>query len=302
MSDDTNPTRKSLAEEIKQRKAHELQRSIEAHKLERETGSAPKEHASTKPQPNVAPPPARTPTASPTKRTEHTEHADPLSGVGHHAVESIENVEAAGRKLFQGLSARQKTTLIAASAGLLILIVLGGTFFISSSSGGSVAIVGTPTLVPLGLANVDSVLQRFKDVKEPLTEIQPYDVTNSQVWNATSGYQFNIRRGADKGSFILLGYASAQQVSDDLSTMLGAGTFKNWQVNFDGNILLLASTDTTKNLYTEMFSHMKSYLLAPYLSFWPTATLVPSITPTPNPTVKATAKPPAAATAAATAG
>lgn len=276
MSDESNQEKKSLAEEIKRRRALEVRRNIEAENLKRALGNTPALPQSAKPQVAASP---RVPSTS--------SNGNSAPNATRRTSPEVEVVKGDKRTAFRALTARQKTMLISASAGVMILIVCVGSFLIMSSSASDVS----PTLVAVGIVNVDSVLQHFKDVGVPMANVQPYDVVNSKAWNATTGYQFNIQNGSKRGSFVLLGYASEQDATGDLSKIQVGATYKNWSKSFGGNILLLASPDTTDSLWSDITSHMKSYLFAPYRPGWPTAT--PVATSAPKPTAKgmaATAK------------
>src|SRR5258708_27833580 len=118
MSDDPNQRKKSLADEIKRRKTQEVQRSMEAEKLKRATGTAPLvQPQSPKPQAPASP---RVPSSA------STGNLSPTPNIGKRATQAVEAVASARRAAFRGLNTRQKTTLIVATIGLLVIIISVG--------------------------------------------------------------------------------------------------------------------------------------------------------------------------------
>src|SRR5258708_19735611 len=158
MSDESNQEKKSLAEEIKRRRALEVRRNIEAENLKRALGNSPALPQSAKPQVSISP---RVPSIAPTGNS--------APNANRRSSPEAEVVKGDKRTAFRALTARQKTMLISASAGVMILIVCVGSFLIISSSPSNVS----PTLLALGIVPVSTVLQHFKDFFFPIANLHP---------------------------------------------------------------------------------------------------------------------------------
>jgi hypothetical protein len=85
-----------------------------------------------------------------------------------------------------------------------------------------------------------------------------------------SGYRFSVLQGENAVDMVLFNYVDA----------IGAGgamlkpmpEYEDWQRLQFGNVLLLASPDTSPELLAEVGSHLNQFIVAPHRDFLPTAT------------------------------
>jgi hypothetical protein len=147
--------------------------------------------------------------------------------------------------------------IIVLAGGALITLL---TLLLNSQSAPQAA------FIPLPVVSASAVVDHFKETGMPVTNQRAFAAPNS-AWTAKEEIQFDVQRGADKGTFIMLSYESAAQAGLDGFTATSSAKFKNWKVMQYSNILTLASPDTAKPIYAEMGNSLTQYLVAPYRSF-----------------------------------
>lgn len=252
----------SLQDQIKKRKQDELRRTLQAQQVEKAKGAADT------PQPKHA----TSTTAAPVRQTTTARAAE------SRTTQLAPALNSAARAPFRDLSTRQKTTLIAAGAALMIVIVCVGTALIASNAASaSNAKASTATLAPVGLSSADALLQHFKELGVPVSDQKPYDLTNSQVWKAQQAYTFTVKSSGKQGSFLVVSFASAAQAADNMISIRINDKYKSWQNNTNANVVLLAQPDSNDQIISDLFSHMITFLYAPYRP-WPSSTPAPTQT------------------------
>lgn len=224
-------------------------------------------------------------TAGPTRTTQNippaarqTGTVRPVqSGASPRTTQIAPAIVEATRAPFRSMSTRQKTTLIAAGAALMIVVVCVGTFLIASNAASANANAATATLKPIGASNADAMLQHLKDIGVSVAEQKPYDLTTSKVWAAQQAYTFLVKNSGKQASFLILSFDSSTHAADNMFDIMGTDKYKTWKANIIANVILLASPDSAAQIVSDMFSHMTTFLYAPYRP-WSSATPPPTAT------------------------
>lgn len=274
MSDNDQPpaSGSSLKGALKKRKTQEIDRVIEARRMEvSRSVQAPANEVKRSSQVTSAVPPASS--TEPKRASQTVVQATPAADPKRTTTQMAALVQP-------GLNRPQKRLLIGAVVGVVVVVaVLAISLFGTSSSAAP-----APTDIPLPLVSANDVISYLKKVGVPISNVRTLPTAGS-FWQAKQQIEFDVQRDKDKGSFIVLSYASVQQsTGDELNVSLSGnrGKYKNWQTIQLSNIIVAIPPDTSPNLSKEIGSHLYSYLIVPYRSFLPT------VTPTPSPQATAT--------------
>jgi hypothetical protein len=278
----------SLQNEIKKRKTQEVQRAIEQKRVTEARGEAsPKADPRRTSQTSGVVPSAKDP-----KRTSQTTNAAP-SADPRRATQTVRSVTDP-RRTSQAISLEKRATqtisalanhsrrnlFIAAIATILVIVVLGGSVLLAMNSSSN-TVQPTSTPVPLRAVKANDVIDYLKKAGVPVLALREIPVDRAS-WIAEQEMQFDVQRGANKATFILLSYASRDWIITDSFKAIGNAKFKNWQMSIMSNVLLLSSPDAAPDIKTEISSHLTSYLLVPYRPFLPTPTPPPTATALPT--------------------
>jgi hypothetical protein len=262
----------SLQDQIKKRKQEEIRRTIEAKQVEKAKG--PGDATESKRSSQTAPSPAR-----------QTGSARPVQSASPKRTTQIAPAIAeAARAPFRSMSGRQKTTLIAAGAALMIVFVCVGTFLIASNATSTNADTPTPTLMPIGMSSADALLQHLKDVGMDVNEQKPYDLISSKVWTAQQAYTFAVKNDGKQASFLILSFDTGGHAAENMFKIMGTEKYRTWKTNNIANVVMLASPDSGAQIVSDVYSHMTTFLYAPYRPW-------SSVTPPPTATSQATTAP-----------
>jgi hypothetical protein len=255
----------SLQEELKRRKAAELQSEIELRRIMQATQpSDPRRITRTSQRTQAAWPArvaqgqeatiARKSTVSKTALTPHSNSiVVPLPDVN--------DIVPARRSLTR----QQKQRLIGIVAALLIIVVILMMALLAAQP----TSIQAASLQPLPTVSASDTLARLKLVGLPISNVE----TAADVkFAAQGGIKFSIKQGNDKGQVIVLSYATLEKAHIAAFRLSVTEPYKRWKQITASNILMLVSPDTAVTLQQELASHMTQYLVAPYRSFLPTAT------------------------------
>jgi len=164
---------------------------------------------------------------------------------------------------------RQLFTLLAALT-LASLICVGASLI----AAGDAFRGATPTLQPLPVVQANDVIARLRQVGVLLSAVQTVSVPNS-IWTAQQETRFTAQQDADRGTFIVLSYSSANLAGADAFRASLDKTWHTWHVVQINNVLFLVAPDAAPKLTAQLESHLTSYLVAPYR--WGLATATPTL-------------------------
>ena len=124
----------------------------------------------------------------------------------------------------------------------------------------------TAALVGLPPAHLPDVMNHLTQAGIPITELRTLTVPNTS-WNATEAVQFTVRRETNKGSFVMLGHASAADASIDLFKTTTSSKWSQWTVTQISNILVLAAPGSALTIRAELANQLTAYLVVPYREY-----------------------------------
>ncbi len=274
--EEANKTDFSLQGEIKKRKTQEIQRVIEDKRIAAARGAVlPKHDAPQTTQArDVGPSQADT-----TKRATQVSRAVSTSPDRPARARTTSQSVTSDKRATQihplprrRLKQSQKIYAIVSVATLLIMMVCASTLIVASNT----SVQPTATLLPLPIMSANEVVAYLKKSGIPIINAQEYAVPN-ESWQAHQEIQFDVYRGAAKGTFIVLSYPSSESKVPDIFRAGYSGKFREWKLIEASNILILISPETSQDLKNDMGSHITQLLLAPYRPFLSTTT--PQSTP-----------------------
>jgi hypothetical protein len=176
------------------------------------------------------------------------------------------------------LSFRQKRLIIGMAAGLAILLVCAFTLVVSLS-GQQPARAAIEALPSLPLKDTLQVVDYLKAVGVNVSNVQ--ELTAGDSWQANRLLQIEVTVDGKPGVFLLLSYDSQSKAVADTFRARGSKQYSKWMLRNLSNINVLASPKTPVEIQQMVFSHLTSYIVAPYRSFLPTPTPQPSTNTTP---------------------
>ena len=162
---------------------------------------------------------------------------------------------------------RRQNLILATSASLLSLLCLGSILLFNSLN-----MPGTPTIKPLPITDMNSVLEQLKGIGIPIAAIQTLPASNSN-WNAQQAIQVDV--GQSKERLLVLSYDSSAQASRDGFRIRSREPFQQWHILQISNVLILASLETPPDVIAEISSLLTAHFIAPYRPFLLTATMPP---------------------------
>ncbi len=278
MSNNPERSRLSLQAEIQKRKTQEMTRAIVQKQVDLARGETPQrttQTARTCPAdlrrtsqtiqtgstPTVRPPELRRvfPDAAPQRAPalQRSPAREPVRPQKRAIQVNGITRNPARMRLFVALLAVTVVLIVSASAALLITSR-------SDAAGATQPVLPTVT--------ASEVVTHLMTLGVPVTNVRSLDVSK-ESWGAQQEVEFNVQRGGSSATFIVLSYANASDRVPDLFRLKDrANKFKTWKLTSLTNIILLASPGTSPAILNEINSHLTQYLVAPYRSFYPTAT------------------------------
>ncbi len=236
----------SLKENIQKRKTQEIQRTILDQQIAKARGDSAMPPA--KPAPPVRP-------QRPAKRASQELQSDKRATLVASSVR-------ANRQ-------RDRVRLIVGIAATLVLFTCAASLVLASNSA-SIPLP-TPTFVPLPNVTAMNIVDYLGKVGLSAANLRQYD-PQTDAWRAMEELEFNLQRGADKVEVIALSYPTSAAKMPDVFRAHSSSKFKTWQMLTVANMILLISPDSSPGLSQDLTSHVMQFTLAPYRSFWPTAT------------------------------
>jgi hypothetical protein len=253
----------SLEQEMKKRKTQEILRSVETKR--NQTGPLPSSSTETK-RAQTGPLPSST-----VKRPAQTGSlSSSSSGRATQTMRPAAPTESTGSTV--KLTKAQRRILIGSASAILLLVlvlVLSGLVAASPTATEVAALPEVPNV------NAGSVLGKLIDVGVPISEVQEAKPPDgfADIWvKAEQKRQFTVTRGQEKGRFILLSFANADDASDASFKAAFYKGYKDWGNLHLGNMLFLVSPGTPESLRSELASHITQILLVPAVPYYPTAT------------------------------
>jgi hypothetical protein len=162
--------------------------------------------------------------------------------------------------IIQRLNPKQRL-LIGAVAAILLLTCVG----VSLMAALPVPSAATPTPQPLPSVKASDVIAFL--MKEGVTLSSVKEMPVEKTWAADQEIQFNLQSGNDKGTFLVMSYATPEKKVPDMFKVSSHAKYKTWQVTSASNIVLLAAPGTSDQLKAAMEAHLAKYLVVPYREF-----------------------------------
>ena len=252
MSTPSSPNNKPIQEAIKARQREVARQTTEMKRL---SGIEDLEQRPSTPVPLPPKPVKASVPSQPDKRT--TQAVD----YGARATQTLEVVRER-----VGWTRHQLLTLLAALT-FASVICLGASLIAT----GDAFRGATPTLQPLPIVQANDVIAHLRQLGVSLSAVQTLSVPNS-IWTAQQETRFTAQHEADRGTFIVLSYPSANLAGADAFRASLDKTWHTWHLVQVNNVLFLIAPDAAPKLTAQLESHLTSYMIAPYRSRLATTT------------------------------
>src|SRR5258708_36719400 len=99
-----------------------------------------------------------------------------------------------------------------------------------------------PSFAALPIVQARDVIDHLKKAGVALSN--DHELAIADTWKASQEFQFDVRQGSDKGTFVILSYTTLDLKVSDIFKVNATPRFKNWQVMNASNILMLVSPET----------------------------------------------------------
>ncbi len=160
-------------------------------------------------------------------------------------------------------------TLTALAALLISAMVCATSVLIAA--GEAPAALQSPTFSPLPNTTVATALTALQGAGFKVSNAMTLKVP-SGLWGASQGMKFILRQENCSGTFILLGYPSAEPIGADVLQTLNDKAYRSWRFVQSANLPLLAAPETPAELGDAAFDRLNQVSVAPYREFLLTKT------------------------------
>lgn len=167
----------------------------------------------------------------------------------------------------QSYPASRRKPPIALIAGIAIITVILGVI-VGLSRGAAIA---PATMAPIPTVSAGNLFNYLLTVKLPISNLRSLPVPNTD-WKGQQGIEFDVQQGNEKGTFIVVSYASQGDLAADSVKAQLNPRYKTWRISQVSNLLMLIAPDTSPMILDMVGSHLSQFALAPYRSYIPTAT------------------------------
>jgi hypothetical protein len=157
---------------------------------------------------------------------------------------------------------RQTWIAVSAAAMIGLICCVSGTLVFLPASNDPPTATFAP-LPPVSVADALDALPRAGILPTARTVINIADTR----WPPYQAIRFAITRGDERGTFLLIGFATAAEVGPSVLTLPEKSAYRTWEARQFSNLLLLTRPDASAALADRLGQALTAYAVAPYRPF-----------------------------------